>query len=129
MNWLANILRHDLFLDFLFPPQSLEQMMYSKEVADDLELLGPLLQSDQELLSLDLIVLFSVGYHVQVLLHILHPPKMLKISLKVEPRLTLLVLKSVTLQLQLILPALALTIDYKPVIGVHSIDGGVASGL
>lgn len=54
---------------------------------------------------------------------------MFKVGLEVKSGLTFFELKSITLKLQLILPTLALSIDDKSMIRIHSINGGVTSGL
>ena len=109
--------------DLLLLEQALSQLIHSIEVPDDLELFGPFLDDNLKgfvllfVLALVCLDLLKLGFHL------LHPPQMLKVDLKVLLGLLLFVLKEVTFEVQLVLPARPLSLDDEPMVRVHALHG------
>ena len=76
----------------LLPEKALSQLIHSIEVPDDLELFGPFLDDNLKGLVLLLVLALVFLDLLKLVLHLLHPPQMLKVDLKVFLGLLLFVL-------------------------------------
>lgn len=109
--------------------QALCQLVHPIEVPDDLEFFGPFLDHDLESLVLLLVLGLVFLDLLELDLHLLHPLQMLEVDLKVLLGLLFFVLEEVIFEVQLVLPARALSLDDEPMVSVHALHGGVASGF